>query len=72
MLFVLIPTALVASALFGLGMCRLAARSDNKQAVAVAEWIATSHLAEPKAAPTDRLCEQLPFDPRRDVFRATG
>ncbi|HEY2141274.1 MAG TPA: hypothetical protein VGG98_04360 [Solirubrobacteraceae bacterium] len=72
MIFVLIPVALVAFALFGLGMCRLAARSDRKQAIAVAEWIATSHIAERKAVPTNRLCARLPFESRSDAFRATG
>ncbi len=71
-LIVLISTAFVAAALFGLSMCRLAALSDENQAVAVADWIATSCLAEHKAVAADRESAQLPFQPRGKAFRATG
>lgn len=69
---VLIPAILVAFALLGLSMCRLAALSDHKHAVALAEWIATSYLAEHKAVPAEQPREQFRFDPRDEVFRATG
>ena len=72
MLFVLIPTALVAVALFGLCMCRLAALGDNNHDVALADWIATSYLAEHKAVPADRPSERLQPDARGEAFRATG
>ncbi len=71
MLFVLIPTTL-AAAVFGLSMFRLAALSDCKHAIAVAEWIATSRLTERKGTPTDCSRGELPSDPRGDAFRATG
>ena len=71
-LFVLIPTVSVAIAWFGLSMCRLAALSDDNHAVALAEWIATSYLAEHKAVPADHPCEQIPFDHRGETFGATG
>lgn len=72
MLFVLIPAVFVVFALLGLGMCRLAALSDHNHAVALAEWIATSHLTEHKAAHADSAWEQFWFDHRDDAFRATG
>jgi len=53
-------------------MCRLAARGDDNHAVAFAEWVATSYLAEHEAGPGDNPREQLPFDPPDDAFRATG
>jgi hypothetical protein len=72
-LVVLIPTAFVAAALLGLSMCRLAALSDDNQAVAVADWIATtSYLAERKSVATDRESGQLQIHPRGKAFRATG
>jgi hypothetical protein len=70
-LVVLIPTVLVASALLGLGMCRLAALSDNRHAVALADWIATTYLTEHQSVPADQLGEQLPID-LGDAFRVTG
>jgi hypothetical protein len=71
-LLLLIATALVALALFGLSMCRLAALSDHNHAVALAEWIATSYLSEHEAAPAHHPSEQIPSDPRDEAFRATG
>ena len=71
-LLVLVPTAFVAAALLGLSMCRLAALSDDTHAVAVAEWVAATHLAEHKAVLGDRACGQLALDSRGEAFRATG
>src|ERR1017187_8011839 len=45
-LVILISTAWLAIALFALTMFRLAALSDRSNAVAWADWIAASHLAE--------------------------
>ncbi|MGO9322269.1 MAG: hypothetical protein ACLQBY_15910 [Solirubrobacteraceae bacterium] len=72
MLFVLVPAAVVAVALLGLSMCRLAALSDSDHAVALAEWTAAGCLAEQKAVPADRPREQISIDPRGGPFRATG
>jgi hypothetical protein len=71
-LFVLIPTAWLAFVFFGLTMCRLAALSDDSYPVALAEWIATSCLAEHEAVPADGPAEQLPLDAQRGAYRATG
>jgi hypothetical protein len=46
-LVILISTAWLAVALFTLTMLHVAALSDDSHAVALAEWIATSHLDEP-------------------------
>jgi hypothetical protein len=72
LLLVLIPAAITAVALLGLGMCRLAALSDSNQAVALADWIAASYRAEQKAGPVEPSREQIPLDPRAGPFRATG
>jgi hypothetical protein len=72
LLLVLVPAAIVAVALLGLGMCRLAALSDSSQAVALADWIATSYRAEHKPGPAELAREQIPLDPRGGSFRATG
>ena len=72
LLFFVIPAAVVAVALLGLSMCRLAALSDSNQAVALAEWIAASCRAEHKAAAAELTREQIPLDPRGGRFRATG
>ena len=53
-------------------MCRLAARSDDSEAVALAERIAMIHLAEHQDAPAGRAAEHLRHDPRRRFYRATG
>lgn len=60
MLLILIAAAWLAVAFFALIMCRLAALSDDSRAVAVAEWIAASYLAEHKGAPVDSSAEHLP------------
>jgi hypothetical protein len=49
-------------------MCRLAALSD----VALTERIATRYLAERKAVRAGGPAEQLPHDPQRGDYRATG
>ena len=72
LLFLLIPTAWLAVVFFALTMCRLAALSDDSHAVALAEWIATSYPIDQKAVPADSTAEQLPFDPQRGDYRATG
>jgi hypothetical protein len=72
LLLILIPTVWLAVVFFALTMCRLAALSDDANAVELAERIATSHLAEREAVPADRPAEQLPIDPQRGVRRATG
>jgi hypothetical protein len=72
LLLILVPAAIATVALLGLGMCRLAARSDSNQAVALADWIAASYRAEHKAGPVELSHEQIPLDPRGGPFRATG
>ena len=72
MLFILFPTAWLAVVVLALIMFRVAAFSDDSHAVALAEWITTSYLAEHKAVPADSPAEQLPPDPHRAVYRATG
>lgn len=72
MLFILVPIAWLAVVIFALTMCRLAARSDDSHAVALAERIAASYLVEHKGAPAEGSAEQLPLDPQRGVYRATG
>jgi hypothetical protein len=57
---------------FGLIMCRLAARSDDAHAVEVAEWVASSRVAEREDPAADSPAEQPPFDARRGPYRATG
>jgi hypothetical protein len=62
----------VTVALLGLGMCRLAAHSDSSQALALAEWAAANYRGESEAAAVQWAREQIPFEPRRGAFRATG
>jgi hypothetical protein len=71
-LFVLILTAWLSVVFFGLGMCRLAARSDDSHGAALAERASTTYLAELKAVAADGPAEQVPFDPHRGAHRATG
>jgi hypothetical protein len=52
-------------------MCRLAALSDDSSAVALAERIATSYLAEHIAVPADSPAERLPLTPNA-ALTATG
>jgi hypothetical protein len=58
-------------ALFGLTMCRLAARSDTADAVALATAIATSQLATDAAVPAASPGEHR-YDPPGEGYRATG
>jgi hypothetical protein len=53
-------------------MCRLATLSDDSYAVALAELLATSHLAERKAGPADTPAGQHSTDPQRGGYRASG
>jgi hypothetical protein len=57
--FILISTTRLAVAWFALNMFRLAARSDDARAVALADWIATSQLAEHKDLLAGSRAEQL-------------
>ncbi len=66
---ILVPAAWLAALLFGLTMCRLAALSDDSQAIAVAEWIATNHLPGRQDGPVVSTSE-LPYSTRD--YRATG
>jgi len=73
MLFILITGALlVVVAVLGLSICRAAALSDRNNALALIEWLATSHLAVHQALPTDRSGAQFLFDPPGEAFRAAG
>jgi hypothetical protein len=58
-LVILISIAWLAIAFFALTMCRLAALSDRSDALAWADWIAASHLAEHRNQPADSSAEQL-------------
>jgi hypothetical protein len=70
-LLILIPAAWLAAVFFALTMFRLAARSDDSDAVALAELIAVGQLAEHRPMPADAPSPQVPSDPGR-VRRATG
>ncbi|HEY5343389.1 MAG TPA: hypothetical protein VIJ66_06985 [Solirubrobacteraceae bacterium] len=73
MLFVLIASALVvAVAMLGLSICRIAALSDRDSALGLTKWLAASRLAERQVAPTDHAGEQFRFDPPDEAFRAGG
>lgn len=69
-IFIIVPATWLAALLFGLTMCRLAALSDDSQAMAVAEWIATNRLPGPQSDPVITPPSQLPYSPRD--YRATG
>jgi hypothetical protein len=71
-LLFLIPIAWSVVVLFGLTMCRLGARSDRLQAVAVAEWIRTTYFAGSGVRRSDIRADQIPFDRVQDARRATG
>jgi hypothetical protein len=53
-------------------MFRLAAQSDDSQAVALAERIAMSYRAERKAGPAERPADELPVEAKRRLYRAAG
>jgi hypothetical protein len=71
-LLLLIPTVWLAVVFFAVAMFRLAAQSDDSQAVALAERIATIYRAERKAAPAERPADQLPVEAKQRLHRATG
>lgn len=62
MLLIIIPTAWLAVVLFALTMCRLAARSDDSRAVALAERVATSYPSERRSVPEEAPPERLQHD----------
>jgi hypothetical protein len=73
MLFILVVGALVVVvAVLGLSICRVAALSDRNGALALTEWLDTSHLVVNQVLPTDRPGAQLLFDPPGEAFRAAG
>jgi hypothetical protein len=57
---------------FALAMFRLAALSDDSQAVALAERIATTYLAERGPMPDEGPGDHLPGEPQQRFHRATG
>jgi hypothetical protein len=72
-LFILILTgAWLAVVLFGLTLCRLATLSDQSDAVALAEWVATREIAEPHVGSSGSPAEQPASETRRGAHRATG
>lgn len=58
-LFILISAAWLAIAAFALTMFRLAALCDRSQAAALADLIATNHLAERRERPPETSAQQL-------------
>jgi hypothetical protein len=73
MLFILIACVLVVVvAVLGLSMCRVAALSDRNQAVAITDWLATSHFADRRMALSNRSGQQFLFDPRDEASSAAG
>jgi hypothetical protein len=73
MLFILVLGAsVVVVAVLGLSICRVAALSDRNSALALAEWLATSHLVVHQVLPADRPGAQFLFDPPGEAFRAAG
>lgn len=72
MILIIVPAAWLAALFLGLTMCRLAALSDESQAVALAEWMASDRTQERAAVLLDWTSETPPGDPRRGAYRATG
>jgi hypothetical protein len=72
LLLLVITMASVAVAVLGFGMCRVAAFSDSRYAVEVADWVATCTVVEQGVGPAEVLGEQLTFDARGEAFGATG
>jgi hypothetical protein len=72
LLFVLIPAVLIVAALFGVGMCRLAALSDRQQEFALAEWIRANEVRASSSSSAEAQSEERPIDPPGEAFRATG
>jgi hypothetical protein len=70
-LFVLVPAACLTLALFGLSMCRVAARSDAAETHALARSIATTQLADGAVAAPGRPAERRSGRPG-ERYRAMG
>lgn len=62
MLLILILSVWLAVVLFTLTMFRLAARSDDSRAVALAERVATGHPSEREGGPEGTPAERPPHD----------
>jgi len=67
-----IATVSVAAALLGLGMFRVAALSENRYTVELADWAATRSVVEQGVGLVEPSGEQLTFDVRGEAFGATG
>ncbi len=72
LIYVLIPAVWLAAMALGVTMCRLAALSDRSQAVALAEWLATSCRAQRENMASENLADLPPYEPKRGAYRATG
>ena len=62
MLLILIASVWLAVVLFALTMCRLAARSDDSRAVALAERVAGTYPSDRRVAPGETPTERVPHD----------
>jgi hypothetical protein len=69
-LFIVIPAACLMLAFFGLTICRLAARSDAADAVALGELIAATQPAHAVVPPPSAATHR--YDPPDEGYRATG
>ena len=72
LLFLILGTLAVVTAVLGLSMCHVSALSDRNSAVALTEWITASRLADRHLTPTDRAGEQFLFTPPGETFREAG
>jgi hypothetical protein len=73
MFLILIASALaVVVVVLGLSICRVAALSDRKTALALTEWLATSELADRQVLPTERSGAQFLFESQGETFRTAG
>jgi hypothetical protein len=70
-LVVLVAVVLLTVVPLGLAMSRLAARSDEADALALANFLATSNQGEQNAASAHAI-DPLPFTRPRGARRATG
>jgi hypothetical protein len=68
MLVLLIPAAWLAAMCFGVAVCRLAAISDESDAAALEEWLATRPPADQFPGRAD---DPVPLD-HPGAYRATG
>ena len=71
-LLVLISAVCLAVVYFGLAMCQLAARTDELDDSAMAEWTTSKELIELEAEAAEDRVERLPYDPQRPARRAAG